>query len=91
MWLIKTHDGEKERRFVAHGWIARELAEVLSQFGHPVDLFLVAEHFDPIDAKKFVLDPTTNEPLEFPDSCSLSERGYIEVHPMKRMKEKGGR
>jgi len=86
MWLIKTFDGTRERNIVAHGWFARRLSEVLTDFGYRVDLFLVSEHYDPITATKFILDPVTNEPLKLPKDYArkLRDDGYFEVYPFSR-------
>ncbi len=87
MWLIKTRDQDgRERNIVAHGWLARTLAETLSEFGYSANLFLVSEHFDPVSSTKFILDPITNEPLRLPRDYvrKLRDEGYFEVHPLRQ-------
>jgi len=85
MWIIKTHDGVKNRTIaVASRDLADKLAEVLKEFSHPAEVYLVADHYDPITATRFVLDPETNEPLRLPRDYArrLMLEGYVELQPL---------
>jgi len=85
MWIIKSHDGTRQRVIAAASKdFADKIVAMLREFSHPAEVYLVAEHYDPITATKFVLDPETNEPLKLPKDYArrLLIEGYVELQPL---------
>ncbi len=81
MWLLKVRTQENERRIGMHGAIARTMAQVLIELGYSVRVAVVTEHYDPVKARHFVIDPDTQEVLYLPENAQseLTMKGFVEL------------